>query len=94
MSPKRDRFMVEFLAGHPRGGMTALAHPRRERNALARTRRCHYRSQRPLGTGIETVEEPRTSNMKRWEGWHSRRIAARLFAENGPLFHPIQALPL
>ena len=65
MSPEHDRVTVELFATDPRGSGTPLTHPRGEHNALARARRCHHSGQRPAGTSVQDVEQPRASDMKR-----------------------------
>ena len=94
VSPEHDRVTVELLATDPRGSGTPLTHPRGEHDALARARRRHHCGQRPVGTGIQDVEQPRASDMERRQRRNWRRLAPRLLDEITPRTDPIQALRL
>jgi hypothetical protein len=87
IAPERNRVPVVFLARNPRCRRAPLAYPRGEHDALTRARRCHYCRQWHPRTGIEHVEQPRPSDMKRRERRNGRQmpIQARNRSDAGTL---------
>ena len=67
VSPEHDRVTVEFLAADPRRSGTPLTHPCGQHDALARARRRHDGSQRPIGARAQDVEQPLDERHERVE---------------------------